>query len=67
MYCPRMRFAQIFFFRLRKLAAWALLRPSARASAKLANRTVNHNHNVTPSVKPLNWKIVSNVVKILPT
>jgi hypothetical protein len=28
---------------LRKLAAWALPRPSAMASAKLANSTVNHS------------------------
>ena len=32
---------------LRRLAAWALLRPSASASAKLANSTVNHNHSET--------------------
>src|ERR1700730_817705 len=32
---------------LRSVSAWALPRPSARASAKFANSTVNHNHNAT--------------------
>src|SRR5665213_2018251 len=30
----------------RSVSAWALPRPSAMASAKLANSTVNHSHNV---------------------
>ncbi len=34
----------------RSVAAWALPRPSATASAKLANRTVNHSHSVTDPV-----------------
>ncbi|MEX5715062.1 hypothetical protein IC615_11110 [Serratia ureilytica] len=34
-----------------RLSAWALLRPSASASAKLANSTVNHNHRETLPVK----------------
>ena len=33
------------FFRPRRLAACALLRPSASASAKLANSKVNHSHS----------------------
>ena len=37
--------------RLRRLAACALLRPSAIASAKLANSTVNHNHS---ALAPMN-------------
>ena len=32
--------------------AWALLRPSAMASAKLANSTVNHSHSETARMKP---------------
>src|SRR5215831_14408351 len=32
---------------LRNVAAWALPRPSAIASAKLANRTVNHSQSET--------------------
>ena len=44
--------AQVLFFRLRSEAACALLRPSARASAKLANSTVNHSHSATAKMKP---------------
>jgi len=39
-------------FKPRREAAWALLRPSARASAKFANSTVNHSHAVTAKMKP---------------
>ena len=35
----------------RKASAWALPRPSARASEKLANKTVNHSHRQT---QPMN-------------
>ena len=60
--------------RPRSDAAWALLRPSASASAKLANRTVNHSHTDTARMKPLSvaagsssdWKYIS-VVRMLPT
>jgi len=38
-------FAMPRFFSCRRLAACALLRPSAKASAKFANSTVNHNHS----------------------
>ena len=37
---------------LRRLAACALPRPSATASAKFANRTVNHSHKTTWNEKP---------------
>ena len=37
---------------LRSASAWALPRPSATASEKLANRTVNHSHRATPPIKP---------------
>ena len=55
-------------------AAWALLRPSAIASAKLANSTVNHSHSVIARMKPAGaspcpnraWKN-SAVVRMLPT
>src|ERR1700692_3143467 len=40
------------FFKPRKEAAWALLRPSAKLSAKFANSTVNHSHAVTAKMKP---------------
>ena len=42
--------AQVLFFKLRKDAACALLRPSARLSAKLANRTVNQSHVATVKI-----------------
>ncbi len=35
---------------LRSEAAWALPRPSATASAKLAKTTVNQSHRLTESV-----------------
>ncbi|KFB70574.1 MAG: hypothetical protein AW09_004338 [Candidatus Accumulibacter phosphatis] len=41
------RFAQVSFLRPRSDAACALLRPSARASAKLAKSTVNHSQTET--------------------
>ena len=57
----------------RRLAAWARLRPSARASAKLANTTVNHSHKVILRIKPLDaspWPprdcSHSSVVRMLP-
>ncbi len=43
--------AQVSFFRLRSEAAWALLRPSASASAKLAKSTVNHSHSEIARMK----------------
>ena len=36
----------------RSASACALLRPSAMASAKLANSTVNHSQSVTARMKP---------------
>ena len=64
---PSSFFAQICFFRPRSEAAWALLRPSAMASAKLANSTVNHSHSATAAVKPSGLLAASAVVKALPT
>ena len=60
---------------LRKLSAWALPRPSAMASAKLANSTVNHSHRVTDRVNQTgtSWaprarsRARSSVVRTLPT
>ena len=45
--------ARVWRFMPLRLAAWARLRPSARASAKLANNTVNHNHRAMLRMKPL--------------
>jgi len=44
--------ATVLRFMLRRLAAWARLRPSASASAKLANSTVNHSHSAIARMKP---------------
>ena len=53
---PRCGFASFFaIVSLRALfsdAACALLRPSAIASAKLANSSVTHSHSVTARMKP---------------
>ena len=65
--------AMVLFFRPRSEAACALLRPSANASAKLANSTVNHSHRATAKIKPAGasplppsaWK-ARIVVRMLP-
>lgn len=71
---PASFLATTFFLADLRLAAWALLRPSASASAKLANSTVNHSHSATPRMKPDEaspWPpsdcIHSAVVRMLPT
>ena len=38
---------------LRSASAWALPRPSASASEKLANSTVNHSQSATAPIKPV--------------
>ncbi len=43
----RMRLARVWVRVRRRVSAWALPRPSAMASAKLANRTVNQSHSAT--------------------
>ena len=51
-YRLRVFLAQVYLLQpAQRIAAWALLRPSARASAKLANSTVNHSHSATAAVK----------------
>ena len=67
------RRARLVFFIPFRLSACALLRPSASASAKLANSTVNHSHRATvrgnpplPLIKPLNIPAASSVVSRLP-
>ncbi|MCY1433072.1 hypothetical protein D9M71_490930 [compost metagenome] len=59
--------AMVFFFRPRSEAAWALLRPSASASAKLANSTVNHSHSATLTPNTSGCASARAVVKALPT
>src|ERR1043166_5870343 len=46
------RLATVSDLALRRLSACALPRPSAMASAKFANSTVNHNHSVICRLKP---------------
>ncbi len=41
----------------RSVSAWALPRPSATASAKLANTTVNHSQIATRPVNRLSWNV----------
>jgi hypothetical protein len=50
-----MRFAIVSDRARRSVSACALPRPSAMASAKLANRTVNHSHNVICRLKRNAW------------
>ncbi len=70
---PASFFAQLVFLVPFRLSAWALLRPSASASAKLANSTVNHSHRATlpvkaaaPSVWPVRIASQMAVVRMLP-
>src|ERR1035441_10074907 len=48
----RSRRAVVSVLVLRNVSAWALPRPSAMASAKLANSTVNHSHKAIWKVNP---------------
>ena len=51
-YCGVVSFlAMTVCFSARSDAAWALLRPSARLSAKFANSTVNHSHRLMAKMK----------------
>ena len=51
----------------RRVAAWALPRPSATASARLANSTVSHSHTVTAMTNPLGSVKHSTVLNTAPT
>ena len=50
---------------LRSVSAWALPRPSAMASAKLANSTVNQSHSVIWNVKPRPWRAGGEILEEL--
>ena len=65
--------ATVLRFMPRRLAAWARLRPSASASAKLANNTVNHSQSAIARMNPAGASpsppkacAHSSVVKIAP-
>jgi hypothetical protein len=51
----------------RKVSAWALPRPSAMASAKLAKITVRNSQMVMDQVKVLGWAMASMKVITVPT
>ena len=51
----------------RRLSAWALPRPSATASARLANRTVNHSQSAISHEKTLGSATASPVTRTEPT
>ncbi len=57
----RRRLASVSLRARRKVSAWALPRPSAIASAKLAKSTVNHSQTATPKMKP---RSVASVLSI---
>ena len=50
----------------RSVSAWALPRPSATASAKLANSTVAHSHSVTSPTNTSGRQKNTTVVITLP-
>ncbi len=50
----------------RSASAWALPRPSATASARLANTTVSHSQTVISQAKTVGSAIASTVVKTAP-
>src|ERR1035438_7354104 len=64
-----MRFAIVSERAFLSVSACALPRPSAMASAKLANSTVNHSHSVICKLKPkfLGSRSSKTVVSTLPT
>ncbi len=67
------RFAIVSAFARRRASACALPRPSAIASAKLANNTVNHSQSVICRLNPnpgcpcIRSRMSSTVVTTLPT
>jgi hypothetical protein len=70
---PR-RLAMVAVRAWRSVAAWALPRPSATASAKLANSTVNHSHAATSPANRFSFPVDEprsrkkmNVVSRLPS
>ena len=51
----------------RRLAAWALPRPSATDSARVASRTVSHSHTVIDQANTLGSRTARTVVNAAPT
>ena len=63
---PTSRRAMVSVRARRRLAAWALPRPSATASARFAKSTVSHSQTVISQAKTLGWVTASTVVKAAP-
>ncbi len=65
---PSRRRATVSVFALRRVSAWALPRPSATASARLANTVVSHSQAAMaqPNQSPGSWR-ASRVVTTDPT
>ena len=59
----RRRLATVSDRALRRVSACALPRPSATASAKLANRTVNHSHAATRPANRFSFPVVSPSIR----
>ena len=57
----------VSFLVRRRVSACALPRPSATASARLANSTVNHSQIVVTMVNALGWLIANTVDSSEPT
>ena len=64
---PVRRSATVSVLARRSAAACAFPRPSATASARLAARTVSHNHTTISQANTLGSAIASTVVKTAPT
>ena len=62
----RSRRAAVSWRARRSVAACALPRPSATASARFANSTVSHSHTVIAHANRLGWSTASTVVKTEP-
>ena len=63
---PLMRRAIVVVFARRSVSACALPRPSATASARLANNTVSHSHTVVMMANAVWSRIANQVVKTEP-
>ena len=63
---PDSRRATVSFLACRSVSAWALPRPSATASARLAKSTVSHSQTVITQANTLGWAMARTVVKTEP-
>ncbi len=61
------RRAIVVVFVRRRVSAWALPRPSATASARLAKTAVSHSHTVITQANTLGVLMADSVVSTAPT